>query len=1039
MSLSTNLVSGLASGFDWRSMIDQLIAIDSRRVDLIGEKKSGYESRLSEWRSVNTMLLSLRSAAEALGTESAFNVFTSSTTSNTSTSASNLLTVSTGSAASPGIYNIKVNNVAQSEKISSRNYSATDTALGLEGDILVSGKVVNIAYTDTLSDIKEKINAVNSGSNPSNVTASIVAYASDNYHLVLTSDNTGEGGLNVLEAAYSGGDDILQSMGFIKSTTTIKTTTTDGAKSDLFASSNEAVGTLLALAKAPGATTVQIGGNNVDIALSSQSITTIAQNIDALNGISASVVSETVDGETRYRIDISGTTSFTDTDNVLQTLGILKGEYGTVAEAHSQESAVNTDGDASTAITAATELFNIWSNGAASSVQDGDTITIQGTRGDGTRVGTEGNDYKITFTYGAGNDGTTIQDLLDKINNNIDGFGAGSRTATASVSDGKIVITDGTAGNSQLSLTLIANNEGDGTLDFGEISMSTEGRSMQVAAGEDAEIVVDNMTITSSSNTIDDVIEGVTLSLAGEEADTTVTLKIERDLATIKSKIHGMANAYNTIMGYINAQFSYDDENEEVGGVLFGDGTLSSVKSELINTVTRTIAGVSSDFNRLPLIGVSLKLANTDEGKYEDLNMTVDDEALTDALETNFDDVRKLFIAYGSSPSSYLQYISHTTDTEAGTYDVDITQAATRTTFTGKTAVGGGGLTAGDTITITDYETGRVATVTLKSGDSIEGVVNAFNSEFTEDYTEQLQGNKDTGYSSSTLFSDIGGADDEDVITFGGMKRNGIHVSGSYKIGDATTETIGDLLESIEDVFENEVTASLDGNGKLIITDKQGGDSQLSFSIDTSAIDGLDFGTVSTTTEGRYAMGITASKGTGADANKLLLTHNTYGTGHGIMVSHTNEENDPLGLNGVSQVWGKDVAGTINGVTAAGSGQTLSVESDGNNADGLSVIYTGTTTTTTTFTLTLGIAELLDRQLGFITDSTDGYVAYKQTSLENSIDSYETRAEEMEDQLDRKMEMMINKFVAMEVALSKIQNQSDWLIGQINASWNAWG
>lgn len=39
MSLSTNLISGLSSGFDWRSMIDQLINIDNRRVDIIADRK----------------------------------------------------------------------------------------------------------------------------------------------------------------------------------------------------------------------------------------------------------------------------------------------------------------------------------------------------------------------------------------------------------------------------------------------------------------------------------------------------------------------------------------------------------------------------------------------------------------------------------------------------------------------------------------------------------------------------------------------------------------------------------------------------------------------------------------------------------------------------------------------------------------------------------------------------------------------------------------------------------------------------------------
>ena len=60
-------------------------------------------------------------------------------------------------------------------------------------------------------------------------------------------------------------------------------------------------------------------------------------------------------------------------------------------------------------------------------------------------------------------------------------------------------------------------------------------------------------------------------------------------------------------------------------------------------------------------------------------------------------------------------------------------------------------------------------------------------------------------------------------------------------------------------------------------------------------------------------------------------------------------------------------------------------------------------------------------------------------SLQDSIDRFETRIEEMEARLDLKMENMINKFVAMETALSVMQSQSEWLTGQINASYSGWG
>jgi len=47
--------------------------------------------------------------------------------------------------------------------------------------------------------------------------------------------------------------------------------------------------------------------------------------------------------------------------------------------------------------------------------------------------------------------------------------------------------------------------------------------------------------------------------------------------------------------------------------------------------------------------------------------------------------------------------------------------------------------------------------------------------------------------------------------------------------------------------------------------------------------------------------------------------------------------------------------------------------------------------------------------------------------------------EEVEARLNRKMERLINRFVAMELALSQIQAQSQWLAGQINSAYAGWG
>jgi len=1046
MALSTNLISGLVSGFDWRTMIDQLIAIEHRRVDLIEERKSEYESKLSEWQSVNTMLLSLKTAANDLSVESAFNVYTSSTTSNTSTAASDLLTVTTSSTASPGMYEIKVDNLAKSQKLSSKSYSATNTTLSLSaGDILVGGRVVNIAATDTLADIKDKINGVNTGSSPSNVTANIVQYGTNYYRLVLTNDSTGADGISLLNASSS---DILCSLGFTEIETVsgisydVKNIITGGAQSDRFISVNDSIEDALVLNTPQSSTTLlKIKGQNgsdsdpIDIDLSADNLNQIVTAINADKGaanIFASVVSEIVDGNTYYRLQIDGiddTDPFSDEKNIFQTLGLIQGKVGDVLGVTGTEE-MTVDGQV---IDVNTKLVDI--DGYLGLDPGNDKIRFIETdvtkRVNGTAV--TASDFTIEST-------STVQDLLTAIEN---AYEVDDGDVTALVTgDGKIQVVDNTTDAGSQMVVTLTETITNGSLDFGlSAAAATTIRDREMVEGTDAKIFVDDVTITDPSNTITDVIEGVTLNLVGADlAATTVTFKVERDLSAIKSKIQDMVDSFNTVLGYINTQFSYNDKTEEVGGILFGDGTLSSVKSDLINIVTETITGASSDFNKLSLIGITLELTNTEEGYYQDLTLSIDDDKLTDALETNFDDVRRLFAAFGSSPDANIEYISHTDDTLGGTYDVVITEAATRGTVTGSEALIGN-LGEDVTVTIEDFATGRVATVELLTADNldIDDIVNAINSELAEEYTEILTGDgenkdKDLNYiTSSTLFSNITGGDDGDEITFSGTRRSGIYVTGSYKIEDASIETAGDLLETIEDMFEDEVTASLDANGKIVITDKQARDSQLTFAIETDMVDNLDFGTVSTTTEGRYTMPITASN----DGGKLVLTHNTYGTGQVAIVSQSSAT-DPLGLNNADSDWGVNVAGSIKGVEATGSGQTLTVDSDGNDADGLSISYSGTGTPTTTFTMTLGIGVLLDRQLGFITDTTDGYVSFKQDSLQDSIDSYETRIEQMEAQLNLKMEMMINKFVAMEVALSRIQNQSDWLTGQINASFSGW-
>lgn len=779
MSSSTNLISGLASGFDWRSMIDQLMALEHKPVDSVTSKKTEVNNKLTEWQSFNTKLLALKTAAEGLKDPEDFSLFCSSMTTDSATvKASDLLSVSTTSEASRGSYTIVVKNIATAEKWASGNFSSLTDALGAScsGDILINGQTLTISEFDDLADVRDKINALNSGSNATGVTASIIHYGGDiGYRLTLTSDNTGADGISLENASEK---DILGSLGL----------------------------------------------------------------------------------------------------NVL-------------------------------------------------------------------------------------------------------------------------------------------------------------------VAGQDASLEIDGVALSSADNTVDDVIAGVTLNLLKGDEGTTVTLNISHDLDGIIQKINSFVSCYNDVAAYIYQQQSYNSETNKTGGILFGDGTLSSVKLDISSLIIQSVWGVSSDFSTLGLAGINLD----NEG-----NLSVDADKLKGYLTTHFNDIRNLFCASGTASNGSLQYIGHTRDTEEGNYNIVITQAATQSTSTSDNSIGEGGLSNSEILTIT--ESGKTATINLSEGMSIDDIVNAINSEVDAVYTQTLAGStmlyadstNETPITALTKWNSIYVGEDSpanlengDVISFSGSTHTGTSISGSYTISDVGQDTVQGLLDAIELAFNKTVTASISNSGSITITDETGGNSQLAINFDFSQAHDLTFGSVTTTNTGgqagRYAINITATVG---ESGTLVLTHNSYGSNGSFSI----EETLNLLWNEAQTVDnGKDVAGTINGKAATGSGQILTGNDGESDIDGLAIKYTGTSTGDVgTVKLTLGMGELFDRLLYGITDPIDGYVSYKKKSLQNTISTYTTQIEEMEKVLERRQEAMINRFVAMETLLSKLKNQGSWLTSQLSAAANGW-
>jgi flagellar capping protein FliD len=195
-------VGGLASGLDTNSIIAQLTALEQAKVTREVQKKESAQKTLDKFKELETRLGNLEAKAKGLNLPSSFNLFKS--TSNYEDYA----TISGGEGATAGQYELKVHQLATTQKVSSNSFGSIISSMGSEdgwtyGDTVTlslsksaaalktdpSKKEVDIKInsSDTLKDIANKINAAEG----SGVKASLMTMANGENRLILTAVDTG--------------------------------------------------------------------------------------------------------------------------------------------------------------------------------------------------------------------------------------------------------------------------------------------------------------------------------------------------------------------------------------------------------------------------------------------------------------------------------------------------------------------------------------------------------------------------------------------------------------------------------------------------------------------------------------------------------------------------------------------------------------------------------------------------------------------------------------------------------------------------------
>lgn len=331
---------------------------------------------------------------------------------------------------------------------------------------------------------------------------------------------------------------------------------------------------------------------------------------------------------------------------------------------------------------------------------DGLADATSGLVSDGTITLRAGSGDTITLNVSAASGNNSLTAVRDAVN----AAGKGIRAS---------VVNDG------ISSILVVESEKTGTAnaltvtDTTNLNLGAAGGVLQSAAN--ASLTVDGIAVTSSSNTVAGVLDGVSISLLKASPATTVTLTVGRDPAALKSALTDFVNAYNQAADFFGAQAA--------GGAgktppLAGDGTVRSIESLLQGFAVSGVNGLPSTVLRsLGQAGVVL------DGKTGRLSL--DAAAFNKAFLERPDEFRALLSDSGSSSSGLVKFISAGAATQEGTYAVEVSSAAEQAAVTGGTAVGGQGISAAEVLTIATG--GSSLQVSLASGSTLAAIVSAIN------------------------------------------------------------------------------------------------------------------------------------------------------------------------------------------------------------------------------------------------------------------------------------------------------------------------
>ena len=183
-------------------------------------------------------------------------------------------------------------------------------------------------------------------------------------------------------------------------------------------------------------------------------------------------------------------------------------------------------------------------------------------------------------------------------------------STTGAINGFKITVTDADSNNVDTSgLSALAYDPS-----VGVVTMS------QALAAANASALINGAPVTSTTNTLTNVVDGMTLQLQ-RETTTAVQVTTAADKDAIRKKVEAFVSAYNDLNKELAAQTKYDAATK-TAGALQGDSAAVSLRASLRNTL-RGNSGASTTFTRLADIGFDVLAGWLDQARQQEARQRI--------------------------------------------------------------------------------------------------------------------------------------------------------------------------------------------------------------------------------------------------------------------------------------------------------------------------------------------------------------------------------------------------------------------------------